>query len=81
MEVKSVRPVDVVTDIICDGCGASCARGPDKDALEYAKLAARWGYYSQHDGEQFSLHLCETCFFEVLDFLKGRGRNNQKHPF
>lgn len=74
MEVTGKRTVEIVTNIICDGCGGSCAKGADKDALEYATLAARWGYYSQHDGEIYSYHLCEYCFFGVLAYLKERAR-------
>ena len=36
----------------------------------FGTLAARWGYGSQHDGAQYQVHLCETCFFEALANLR-----------
>lgn len=59
----------VVDDVHCDVCGKSTTVntniGPD-----YATLESYWGYGSKHDGSKYDIELCETCFFEVLDFIK-----------
>jgi hypothetical protein len=63
---KKIRTVD---DVHCDICGKSTTNttnvGPD-----YATLESCWGYGSKHDGSKYNIELCETCFFEVLDFIK-----------
>jgi hypothetical protein len=43
---------------------------------QYGTLAARWGYGAQHDGERYHVVLCETCFFQVLAFLRQERRIN-----
>jgi hypothetical protein len=63
----------VVDDVSCDICGKSTTNntnvGPD-----YATLESCWGYGSKHDGSKYDIELCETCFFEVLDFIKDKRR-------
>ena len=64
---KSVKSLD---KIYCDSCGKDCTITEPVHEHEYAELNATWGYFSQQDGQQFDIQLCETCFNEVLDFIK-----------
>lgn len=64
---KTVKSVD---KIYCDCCGQDCTITEPVHEHEYAELSATWGYFSQQDGQQFDIQLCETCFNEVLDFIK-----------
>ena len=50
MDITTTEWVEanVVKDIVCDCCRASCSQGP---CYEFAGLDARWGYYSKRDGE------------------------------
>jgi hypothetical protein len=63
----------VVDDIHCDSCGKSTTNysdiGPD-----YATLESCWGYGSYHDGNKYNIDLCETCFFDVINFIKEQRR-------
>jgi len=67
---KKIRTVD---DVHCDVCGKSTTNfidvGPD-----YATLESCWGYGSTSDGAKYNIELCETCFFEVLNFIKDNRR-------
>ena len=62
MEIKQLKQVEVVTDVVCDVCNQSTQ-------LEFATLSANWGYGSKHDGERYELQLCEKCFFYALATL------------
>ncbi|BBG89714.1 hypothetical protein ACGSH8M1_023800 [Aeromonas caviae] len=68
MLVTGIVPTEQVIDVCCDVCGEST--NVAEQVLEYATLAASWGYYSKHDGEQYQVHLCESCFFETLAYLR-----------
>jgi len=63
----------VLSDVSCDICGKSTTNyknnGPD-----YATLESCWGYGSKNDGTKYSIELCETCFFEILNFIKDKRR-------
>ena len=68
----------VVDQISCDCCGQSCTKEvptiePSFDH-EYATIEATWGYFSEQDGTKYSVELCESCFNEVLTFLKEKRR-------
>jgi hypothetical protein len=67
------KTIKVVHDVHCDVCGKSTTNfvdvGPD-----YATLESCWGYGSKNDGTKYSVELCETCFFEVLNFIKDKRR-------
>jgi hypothetical protein len=41
---------------------------------EYATLEGTWGYFSDQDGKQFNIDLCENCFNDVLSFIKNQRR-------
>ena len=63
MEIKQLKQVEVVTDVLCDVCN-------QLTQLELGTLSANWGYGSKHDGERYELQLCEKCFFYALVTLK-----------
>ena len=70
MEIKQLKQVEVVTDVLCDVCNQSTQ-------LEFGTLSAHWGYGSKHDGERYELQLCEKCFFYALATLKRKHLGEQ----
>jgi hypothetical protein len=74
MLVKAVAPTEQVVDVRCGVCGES-SRMVER-MLDYATLAANWGYGSRHDGERYEVHLCESSFFETLAYLRQSHRQN-----
>ena len=60
----------VVDEILCDCCGESCTISEPVIEHEYGELIATWGYFSDQDGTQFNIDLCENCFNDVLSFIK-----------
>lgn len=74
MLVKAGVPTEqVVVDVRCDICSESTMMAGEQN---YATLSANWGYGSQHDGERYDVHLCESCFFETLAYLRQSHRQN-----
>jgi hypothetical protein len=68
MKITTSQSVEIVTDVLCDVCGAStCVEGY---GMQFGTLQARWGYGSRHDGERYEVHLCEGCFFQTLANLR-----------
>ncbi len=66
----------VVIDIRCDVCSKSTKKVlHGTDLFEYGTLSASWGYASQHDGEEYEIHLCEPCFFQAVANLKEQRRS------
>lgn len=62
----------VTDDVICDCCGQSTTTinmGPS-----WAELNATWGYGCINDGMQYNIDLCESCFTDVIDFVKNSRR-------
>jgi hypothetical protein len=53
-------PMQSERDIRCEVCGGD-TRVPGY-GQQFGTLHARWGYGSQHDGERYRVHLCESCF-------------------
>lgn len=72
MKVTEKIEIDAVTDVICDVCLSSTRVAGN--GLEFASLQAHWGYGTQHDGERYELHLCESCFFGTLAYFKQERR-------
>lgn len=72
MKVTEKVEVDAVTDVVCDVCLTSTR--VVGGGLEFATLQAHWGYGTQHDGERYELHLCESCFFSTLGNFKQERR-------
>lgn len=66
--------IESQSDIRCDVCDAN-TRVPGY-GNQVGFLQALWGYGSQHDGERYRLHLCETCFFGALAHLRQERRIN-----
>jgi hypothetical protein len=65
---KTIKALD---DVHCDCCGKSTTNAGDPD---YATLESCWGYGSTHDGTRYNIDLCESCFFEILNFIKEKRR-------
>jgi hypothetical protein len=74
MKTYKKKTVKAVDKILCDACGKDCTITEPVDEHEYAELTAVWGYFSQQDGIQYDIHLCENCFNEVLGFIKEKRR-------
>jgi hypothetical protein len=70
----------VVDNIYCDGCGESCTTTEPVVEHEYGELSATWGYFSNQDGTQYDIQLCEKCFNEIVDILKSK-RKKTLGPF
>lgn len=66
---KEVREIETLSDITCDFCGKSCKRATlgHGHEFEFATLHCSFGYYSDGlDGECRNLHLCESCYIDVI---------------
>ena len=74
MRTYKTEPKKVVDEILCDCCGESCTITEPVVEHEYAELIATWGYFSDQDGKQFNIDLCENCFDDVLVFIKNQRR-------
>lgn len=74
MRTHKTEPKKVVDKILCDCCGESCTITEPVVEHEYAELIATWGYFSDQDGTQFNIDLCENCFNDVLGFIKNQRR-------
>lgn len=72
MKIIEKVEIDTVTDVMCDVC--LCSTRVANDGLEFAALQAHWGYGAMHDGERYELHLCESCFFSTVAYLKQERR-------
>lgn len=74
MRIYKTEPKKVVDEILCDCCGESCRVTEPVVEYEYATIEATWGYFSDQDGSQFNIDLCENCFNDVLSFIKNQRR-------
>ncbi|GGJ86500.1 hypothetical protein [Pseudomonas matsuisoli] len=72
MKIKSRIEMETVTDVLCDVCRQSTK--VKEGALQFASLLAHWGYGAKHDGERYEFHLCESCFFQAIAYLKQERR-------
>ena len=50
------------------------AQCPPGYSQQFGTLQALWGCGSQHDGERYQVHLCESCFFQTLAYLREQRR-------
>lgn len=80
MKTYKKKTVKVTDKILCDCCGKDCTITEPVGDYEYAELSATWGYFSEQDGIQYDIHLCESCFNEVLGFIKNK-RKRVLGPF
>ena len=67
MKTFKKKTVKVTDKIYCDSCGDDCSKDIDH---EYATIEATWGYFSNQDGTQYDIEICESCFNEVLQSMK-----------
>ena len=67
---KKTIQVEYISGLYCDMCGSDCAAFDDFVGENYANLEAYWGYGSKSDGTQFEIHLCEECFYNVLEHIR-----------
>ena len=72
MRTYKTEPKKVVDEILCDCCGKSCTITEPVIEHEYASIEAIWGYFSNQDGNQYNLDICEDCFNEVLELIKNK---------
>ena len=73
MKTSKDKTVKVLDKIYCDVCGECCTKGDEENGWtdhEYATIDATWGYWSNQDGTQYNIEMCENCFNEVLESLK-----------
>lgn len=77
MKTMGMTEVETVIDIRCDVCSASTK--VDVGGLQFGTLQAHWGYGTTHDGQRYKLHLCESCFFQTVVYLKQERRT--QHMF
>ena len=71
MKTYKKKLTKVVDQILCDCCGQSCSNEYDH---EFATIEAKWGYWAKQDGTVYDIQICETCFTEVLNFIKDKRR-------
>jgi len=84
MKTYKKKLTNVIDKILCDCCGQSCTKEiatikPSFDH-EYATIEATWGYFSNQDGLQYDIQICENCFNEVVTLLKNK-RKTTLGPF
>lgn len=68
MKVTQAGEHDMATDVLCDVCGMSTRDGEGEP--QYGTMHASWGKGSAHCGEEYELHLCESCFFSQVAEMK-----------
>jgi hypothetical protein len=68
--IEKTVAVKAVDSITCDMCGKDCDGAEDLFGINYATLDAAWGYGSKSDGSKFEIHLCEVCFYNVLEYIR-----------
>ncbi len=85
MKKTANQPIEVITDILCDACGASVVPDFQKEHrdnlnefIEYGILRASYGYGSNKDGDSFHFDLCERCFKELVNKVKGMQTSNAR---
>lgn len=77
MEIKKTvtKEVEEIVDVICDKCGKSCNIDTNhsltrNSGLEYLTISGDWGYFSNHDFETWSAHICQDCAEELAKVIK-----------
>jgi len=72
MKITGKVEIEDVTDVVCDVCLLTTrVQGA---GLQFGTVQALWGYGAKHDGERYELHLCESCFFQAIAYLKQERR-------
>ncbi|MCE0962199.1 hypothetical protein [Pseudomonas putida] len=84
MKITGPVETEAVIDVRCDVCDSTTLLANGN--LQYGLLQAHWGYGALHDGERYEVHLCESCFFATIAYLKQERRTvnlfeeNQQQP-
>ncbi|WP_455886267.1 hypothetical protein [Pseudomonas rustica] len=68
MKVAQTSESDAIVNVVCDVCGMSARDGEAE--LQYGTMHASWGEGSAYCGEEYELHLCESCFFSQVAEMK-----------
>lgn len=68
MRIKATGKDESASDVLCDVCGDTTRI--DGHGLQFATLSANWGHGSGHDGEDYQVHLCKSCFFRTISDLR-----------
>lgn len=76
MKITGRVEVEAMIDVRCDVCERSARL--ESGNLEYGTLHAQWGYGALHDGEHYEIHLCESCFFSTIAYLKQERRTTNR---
>lgn len=53
-----LKEVRIRDEVYCDCCGRKIAA----EREDYLHLEKQWGYFSQKDGENHVLDICEACY-------------------
>ncbi|WP_100634205.1 hypothetical protein [Pseudomonas qingdaonensis] len=72
MKITGRVETEAVVNVSCDVCGSSTRL--ETGSLQYGVLHAHWGFGALHDGERYEVHLCESCFFQTIAYLKQERR-------
>jgi hypothetical protein len=78
VQIKSVEAIQ------CDMCGKDCEGAEDLFGINYATLDVEWGYGSKSDGSKYEIHLCEKCFYNVLEYVRDERKNilgSSEYPY
>ncbi|WP_317855910.1 hypothetical protein [Chakrabartyella piscis] len=66
--MKKQEVVDVVSKVVCNCCGKEIVTNDAKfDCLHLEKT---WGYFSNKDGRQDNLDICEDCYDQWVATFK-----------
>lgn len=72
MKITGPVETEAVIDVRCDVCDTSTRL--ENGNLQYGMLQAHWGFGAYHDGQRYEVHLCESCFFATIAYLKQERR-------
>jgi len=69
---KKMVESDVLIDVLCDICGASCKKS-EPEGYEYSNWYVSWGYGSKKDGTRWDVDFCEECSDKLKEHIKSLG--------
>ncbi|TCK87936.1 hypothetical protein EDC19_2583 [Natranaerovirga hydrolytica] len=53
-------------EIYCNKCGDLIAKDSSFPKADYLTIEKNWGYFSNKDNENHTVHLCEHCYDEFV---------------
>ncbi|GLO16137.1 hypothetical protein PPUJ20028_47230 [Pseudomonas putida] len=68
MKATQAGEHETAINVVCDVCCMSTRNGESEP--QYGTMHASWGKGSAHCGEEYELHLCESCFFSHMAEMK-----------